>query len=328
MPANFDRLVLFMPMMQSTCHRLLVSALAAGLITQLGGCAGGSAGDGAVPSPAESSDFVPADGSSGVAPPKSGELAVPADADPAMKEMILMENAIVACMRKEGFTYVPRQIAEDPVSTALDGADYALARKYRQKYGFGLYSGLVYPDDPKAPRSKANPSSRAVEDDPVSKLSPAQREAYEAALSGPKKTGGSGGLPEGCKGKARRQVQGPDKNAADREKEAEATDEALRQAKQALNGDSQLVRLAQSYAACLRDEGITVTRTQPVDIGGAVESDLTAQWMDATKADMDSHSAIPLLAKEVEAALKDLECGKKFRAAYFPKLKQVSGQGR
>ena len=36
---------------------------------------------------------------------------------------------------------------------------------------------------------------------------------------------------------------------------------------------------------------------------------------------MSKEEALPLLTKDIDIALKDLECGKKFRAAYFPKEK-------
>jgi hypothetical protein len=36
---------------------------------------------------------------------------------------------------------------------------------------------------------------------------------------------------------------------------------------------------------------------------------------------MSKETALPLLNKDIDIALKDLDCGKKFRAAYFPKEK-------
>jgi hypothetical protein len=36
---------------------------------------------------------------------------------------------------------------------------------------------------------------------------------------------------------------------------------------------------------------------------------------------MTKEAALPLLTKEIDVSLKDLECGKQFRAAYFPKEK-------
>lgn len=40
---------------------------------------------------------------------------------------------------------------------------------------------------------------------------------------------------------------------------------------------------------------------------------------------MSKEEALPLLTKEIDLAMKDLECGKEFRAAYFPKFLKAPG---
>ncbi|MGW7572275.1 hypothetical protein ACWGJV_39260, partial [Streptomyces tendae] len=73
------------------------------------------------------------------------------------------------------------------------------------------------------------------------------------------------------------------------------------------------------YAGCLTKAGIPVTTTQPTSMGDMVKF----QVGDTIPADgilsLDKDEALARLTHEVGLAEKDLECGKKFRAAYFPK---------
>ncbi|MEU2867184.1 hypothetical protein ACIQWL_55495 [Streptomyces mirabilis] len=260
-------------------------------------------------------------GSPSAAP--GGALTIPEGAAPDTKKAYLTENAIAACMEKRGFTYTPNPGAtSDEASSSIDGADYALAKKYRQKYGFGIYSSAVYPNDPAAPgpvkESDPNDSYRNT-------LPSAQQQAFDKALgaSGAAQDNGKyEGPPKGsCSAEAHLKVYGPAKSAADQEQENAKQAERDREAGQALNGDQQLVSLAQKYASCLRKAGITVSTTQPTSIGDAVKFQVSAQ-IPPDAQPLSKEEAMPKLTREIDLALKDLECGKNFRAAYWPKYKK------
>ncbi|MFC9243945.1 hypothetical protein ACFT7S_07830 [Streptomyces sp. NPDC057136] len=297
----------------------LTATLAVGLLPLLAAC-GGSSDTGGSGASAKASATS---GGEKAKRQANGDLAVPADADPETKKEYLMQNAIAACMKKKGFTYTPHvdSAGSGEQDEAISGADYALAKEYRKKYGFGLYAGAVYPDDPKAPNSKASqkdqesPNSRYV-----AQLTPAQQKAYTQAMGQYAIDGANSGLTAGCMKDAQAKVYGSAKSAAEQQKEDAAEAEKNRQAGLALNGDAELVRLAQSYASCLRKEGITVTTTQPTGIADDVLFGQSSKMPQQGTADMTKSKALPLLTNEISVALKDLECGKDFRAAYFPKL--------
>uniref|UniRef100_A0AAU3GYH6 Lipoprotein n=1 Tax=Streptomyces sp. NBC_01401 TaxID=2903854 RepID=A0AAU3GYH6_9ACTN len=266
----------------------------------------------------------------------SGQLDIPADSNADLKKQYLMENAIAACMTKQGFTYTP-VAPEDPAdSWATDGADYALTKKYRQKYGFGIYAGIVYPDDAGTPRGTA--ARRDPDKTPnstyVNTLTAEQKTAYNKALGSPPDP--KVGVKDwtGCTGEADKKVYG----STSAEERSTTSENQNRANAQALNGDPKLVALAQSYASCLKNEGIPVTTTQPTGIGemvklqalGSAPAGAGAIAVEAdgtTQKSLSKEEALPLLTKDIELATRDLECGKKFRAAYFPKFLKAPTSG-
>ncbi|WP_228040360.1 hypothetical protein [Streptomyces chromofuscus] len=267
----------------------------------------------------------------------SGQLDVPANASADLKKQYLLENAKAACMKEQGFIYTP-VAPEDPMASwATDGADYELTKKYRQKYGFGVYAGIVYPNDPQALGSRASleNSAETANADYVSALTPAQKAAYDKAMGVPgREAKVSGQLPDGCLTSAYKSVYG---SASTKEQSAKAAAEDQTNA-QALNGDPELVALAQSYASCLKDHGIPVTTTQPTGIGdmvklragtsappGSSAGDVNADGTPVKS--MSKDEALPLLTRDIEQAMQDLECGREFRAAYFPKFFKAPTSG-
>ncbi|WP_432043565.1 hypothetical protein [Streptomyces cadmiisoli] len=223
-------------------------------------------------------------------------------------------------MRAKGFTYTPRVEGSEAAQLPIDGQDYDLAKEFRGKYGYGAtHAKVVYPDDANAHGSRAYKEKYETSPDRayLDPLSPAQKRAYDAefglALVDGKKTT----LP-GCHKDAYEKAYGPEKSRAEHERESAANEEKHRQAQQALDGDPTLVSLAQEFASCLRDEGIAVTATQPTAIGDMVKFQMNSRGGDVDT--VDTETARAKLAQEIGIALKDLECGKKFRAAYFPKL--------
>ncbi|MGW3463068.1 hypothetical protein ACWDE9_27270 [Streptomyces olivaceoviridis] len=247
----------------------------------------------------------------------NGELAVPADADEATKKKYIQENAVAACMRAKGFTYTPHVSSDEPAAAdPVDGQDYAEAKKYRQKYGFGLWAKAVYPNDPKLDNDgPANPDSSYLRSLPMS-----QQLAWKSALAG--KTGNGG-----CLKKGREKAYGPDKSQAEIDRQTAEDRERALANQQALNGDSQLVALAQSYASCLTGDGINVTTTQPTSIGDMVKFQVGDQVPAGGVQSVGATQARAKLTQEIDLALKDLTCGKNFRAAYFPKLAKHPFEG-
>ncbi|MDT0427762.1 hypothetical protein [Streptomyces salyersiae] len=262
----------------------------------------------------------------------SGQLDVPADANADLKKQYLLENAVAACMKKQGFTYTPVAPEDPAASWATDGADYALTKKYRQKYGFGVYAGIVYPDVGASARRDSNGTPNA---DYMDTLTPEQKTAYNEALGAPPdpKTGQKDWT--GCQGEADKKVYG----SASAEERGTTSENRNRTNAQALNGDPKLVALAQSYASCLKKEGISVTTTQPTGIGEMVRlqalgsapagaGGMAAVAEDGnTRESLSKEEALPLLTKDIELATRDLECGKEFRAAYFPKFLKAPTSG-
>ncbi|MFJ4603781.1 hypothetical protein [Streptomyces griseoluteus] len=265
----------------------------------------------------------------------TGQLTTPADASDAVKKRYSMENAVARCMKKAGFSYTPEAPDDPAKSWAHEGADYDLTKKYRQKYGFGTYAASVYPDDPQAPGNGGRGTSSA-NTQYVDTLTPSQKTAYDKALGGSPEVKLNGGSSDagwtGCMGSAHRDVYGDaspqDESATQRRQD--------QQNAQALNGDAKLIALAQSYASCLRKDGIQVTTTQPTGIGSMVglqahqSAPAGARGGGASKSGsvaMSKDEAMPLLQKDIDLSLQDLECGKDFRAAYFPKFLKAPTSG-
>ncbi|MFE6163309.1 hypothetical protein ACFQ7F_30850 [Streptomyces sp. NPDC056486] len=315
-------------MTRSRTARRLAATAAVSLLPLLAAC--GNDADTGVESRSSDSGTT-ADGS-------SGQLDVPADANADLKKKYLVENAIAACMKKQGFTYAP-VAPEDPAdSWATAGADYALTKKYRQKYGFGVYAGIVYPNDPAASGRKAaqQDADRTPNADYVDTLTPKQKTAYNKALGTPPDPKTDEKNWTGCQGEADKKVYG---SGSAQERSATTAGQNQTNA-QALNGDPKLVELAQSYASCLKKEGVSVTTTQPTGIGEMVKLQALASAPPGaggvvavdeeegnSQKSLSKGEALPLLTKDIQLAMRDLKCGKEFRAAYFPKFLKAPTSG-
>ncbi|MFF6982636.1 hypothetical protein ACFZAV_34335 [Streptomyces sp. NPDC008343] len=267
----------------------------------------------------------------------SEQLDIPADAGADLKKQYLVQNAIAACMKKQGFTYIPIAPMDMDLedSWADSGADYKLTKKHRQRYGFDIYAGIVYPNDPQAMGSKASQENEtdtpnAPNERYVATLTPEQKAAYDTAMgvTDPEAKASGKAQPAGCSKSAAEKVYG----SAAAQKRSSDQEAAQQQANtQALNGDPKLVALAQSYASCLKKQGISVTTTQPTEIGHMVRSQALESAPPALRAGdvnpdgtpveaMSKDEALPLLTRDIDLALQDLECGREFRSAYFPKF--------
>ncbi|SNT57365.1 hypothetical protein [Actinacidiphila glaucinigra] len=281
--------------------------------------AGCSQGDGGSAAPAGSGDRAP---SSKAGEPAKGEVAIPEGVDEGTRQIYVSENATAACMRKKGFTYTPRVAGLAAAASPVDGQDYELAKKYREKFGFGFFAPAVYPDDPTVSGSMAHEALEANPDRAyLDALSPAQRKAYDKAMGTAKQlASGKKVMLPGCVKEGIEKGYGPEKSQVQLDREHTENEEQDRAAKQALNGDPKLISLAQQFASCLRDEGMAVTTTQPTAIGDMVKFATAKLTPSSGVQNMDKDDARAKLTQEIGIARKDLECGKKFRAAYFPKL--------
>lgn len=297
--------------------RIRMSALALGLLPLLAACGGGS--------DSESAAGSGSSGSSAATTTVDGatQLTVPDGVDDATKKQYIQENAVAVCMKKQGFTYTPHvqtSTASDPLA-GVDGEDYARAKKFRQKYGFGYYAGAVYPNDANVPFSKAAMAKRSAPlDHDEDGLTDAQKKAYDTALTGPPAKTKAEEKVGGCSEVGRAAANGPALSAAAEKNAEKARDNQNHANGLALNGDPQLVQLAQQFATCLTGQGIQVSTTQPTGMVAMVRLDISKQ-LPENFLSLSKDDALPLLNKDIAVALKDLDCGKKFRAAYFPKEK-------
>ncbi|MFI6860059.1 hypothetical protein ACIBKZ_09115 [Streptomyces sp. NPDC050421] len=312
-----------MNMPNTALRNSLVSALAVAMLPLLSACGGSSDTAG----PDAGSGSTAAGGTKTV--DGAAQLTIPDGTDDATKKMYIEENAVAACMKKKGFTYTPHMASPQAAdsSGSVDGQDYALAKKQRQKYGFGTYAAAAYPDDPNAPG--ANTGGKVAgkvitpDDGDEQGFTAAQHKSYDEALNGIRPTTGTKTEREqlgGCTAEGRAKAYGPELSVEDQMKEQAEREEKNRANGLELNGDPQLVQLAQEYANCLKAQGIPVSTTQPTGMFNMVRVDLTMK-LPERRPELTQAEALPLLTKDIAIAMKDLECGKEFRAAYFPKEK-------
>ncbi|MER6949557.1 hypothetical protein ABT294_36645 [Nonomuraea sp. NPDC000554] len=241
-------------------------------------------------------------------------------------------------MKQKGFTYIayvrPEKPETDEVTKRASG-DYQAMRKWRERYGFGVFAEFVYPKELDSPLAKPdNP-----EIDPnwaiQSKLSAAQGAAFRKAS-------------DACMVVAAKQVLGKDLKSGDDyfNQINKASDRALA-AK--VDSDPQLIELAAAMASCLKGKGNAIGKTTPQEmygrgfqmfndqadkLGRAQRDDVPDVAPPAKDGenkmtympDLSAAEAKPYLAKEIKAALDDLECGKDFYPAYLPKAAVVNQQ--
>jgi hypothetical protein len=263
------------------------------------------------------------------------------------------ENLIADCMKAQGFQYVPHVIADvDPDSSRFAGQQSVLeapddVRRFREKYGFGVMSRLVYPNDPAVKQPEFDPAknpNNALRD----RLDPSRRKAYDLALEGVVDTGEDGKhkgdvkVP-GCNGKAYTEVFGdttPD----------EASRKAQGRAYTVFQTDPAVVAAAQKWADCLRGQGYRLKHIRPGEIETGMaelamdgrlpaapgESDLVPTAGAATAA-VGGSTPVPAAAakaglqREVKAALADLGCRTDYatlvRSKYAKVLTAGDGKG-
>ncbi|MER6575525.1 hypothetical protein [Nonomuraea sp. NPDC001023] len=261
-------------------------------------------------------------GCGGAAEPTGGaETAQPSRAAAAKDKKHQFEAAKADCMKQKGFKYVPYVKPEDKSEDTRkrNSGDYQAMRKYRAKYGFGRFAIHVYPTEGPDAQAEMDPNVKIQED-----LSPAQNDAYNKAINVCMVTAGKQAL--GLTLKSRMDYYNQLGLARKRAKAAE------------LDGDPRLVELTGPMATCLKGKGYSVTDTKPTamnlrgdeefgrqqdKLGRAQQKNLPDDEKRTSGSfimpELTPEAAKPYLAKEIKAALDDLECGKDFYATYVPK---------
>ncbi|WP_204031966.1 hypothetical protein [Sinosporangium siamense] len=246
-------------------------------------------------------------GSTGEARPSA---APPVDPQNKQRES---QAQIAACMKGKGFTYhavVSTPDLPEEQKKEMSG-DYEAMKKYRSKYGFGWAASIVYPNDQSSRMTitvgeGSDPNSKVV-----AGLSKEQRKAYFAAV-------------ETCMLETFNKATG--RKMTSMQEAAKIQSEMFKQAiNREVNGDARLVELAGEFAGCLKGKGYTVTSQQPDKIASSTEGPF-GQELNKLGEKATPEQARPLLAREIKAALDDLECGRQFYAAYRPKLNAVYEQ--
>ncbi|MEV5497363.1 hypothetical protein AB0M50_18390 [Nonomuraea fuscirosea] len=250
-----------------------------------------------------------------------------------------LEAAKADCMKQQGFKYVPfvsrsRQPDTDESRERAAG-DYQAMRKYREKYGFGVFALYVYPKEFGHPAVKPDNPEINPNWEIQSSLSKAQSGAYRKAL-------------DACMVTAADQVLGLKlKSGADYY--AEQNTIRRRALKSGVNSDPELVELAGAMATCLKGKGHAISDTTPVAMAKRGQEMFRAQEDKLGRAQRDDvpdvappekegelsmiyapaltpEEARPYLNREIKAALDDLECGRDFYPAYLPREQVIDKQ--
>ncbi|MEO3874401.1 hypothetical protein ABGB18_36885 [Nonomuraea sp. B12E4] len=224
------------------------------------------------------------------------------------------------CMKERGFKYVawvqPKEKTEEERSRA--SGNYQAMRKYRQKYGFGIWSIPVYREEMNrlagVPEPGSDPNMQVALN-----LSPTQQEAWTKAR-------------DTCTSEAVTQVLGLTvKSHGDLIQQMLAARKRAMTAE--LDGDPELRELTAAMSDCLRSKGYAVSDTAPTALAGRGGDVFDLQRVEINKkqhveafVEFTPQQARPYLNREIKAALDDLECGKDFYAAYMARESAIENR--
>ncbi|MFI6598968.1 hypothetical protein ACIBHX_22140 [Nonomuraea sp. NPDC050536] len=251
----------------------------------------------------------------------------------------LLEAAKADCMKQKGFTYVafvPPEKKKTADEVKRDNGDYQSMRDYRRKYGFGVFAELVYPKEFGNPAVKPdnpviNPNMKIQSD-----LSKPQFAAYRKAL-------------DACYVESVKKVLGKTLRSAN-DYFIQVNKAAKELTISRIDSDPKLVELASAMADCLKGKGYATGKTTPSAMSERGSAEFTAEEDRLGRAQRDDvpkvapppkgdddipmiymptmtpEEAKPYLAKEIKAALDDLECGKDFYAVITPRENEINRQ--
>ncbi|MFI9552818.1 hypothetical protein [Nonomuraea endophytica] len=196
--------------------------------------------------------------------------------------------------------------------------DYATMLAERTRFGFKLFAGYVYPDDPRAGGMATIPV-RA-------------NDRYTNALSGTQ-LARRNQVYDACFAQAVHEVTGRRVKSLE-DLFQQHTDQTRAEARRTVDTDPQVIRLAEDYARCLRGEGYLVSSAAPAEVGSGA-SHVYLDQLEALGSRQNSgregllpeltpQQAQPYLNREIVAALQDLECGREFHPVYRARTSAIA----
>jgi hypothetical protein len=306
-------------------HRALPGAAAILGLTLIAGC-GTSAATGS-------------GSSAGTATASAGAGAGAGKHDSERASYVARENDLADCMRQQGFTYIPGSyvpgggkmvVGARSAQTYGDSSSMLypddVVRKWRSKYGFGVYSPLAYPDDP----AIAEPPIPKMPKDPnqavIAALDTAQRAAYyKARVGDPIGDGNSGEhwkitakttkrYNESCEGKIDekyRRKPSAAENQAEQQRERAHKQIAVR-----YKSDPDVTAAQTEYANCLKQRGYP-------EMTGDAEA-FVVFMAPSRNEELSVAAAKKELRKEIKAALDDLDCRSSYAKIVRTKYPEVA----
>ena len=165
-----------------------------------------------------------------------------------------VQEAVVDCMKKEGFDYTPMDTSEFIGSSGPFNDDIPFdSKEWAEKYGFGMSTTLDNPIGAETPMTPpSDPNGKYVES-----LSESERDAYFKALYGaqqefdPTETEASAPIryePSGCEGNARKNV---DPSQAFYTEFGEEMGDLF----ESVENDPLIVAASKKWAACMKKSG-------------------------------------------------------------------------
>ncbi|MGW6497582.1 hypothetical protein [Nonomuraea angiospora] len=227
-----------------------------------------------------------------------------------------IESMRAGCMKELGLTYLPEKVIKrdrTKEERARLAGDPEALRAYRAKYGFGVWSRLVFPGDPAVDRDLGESRNDKL----LMSLPAKDLKAWRAA-------------DDKCFAKAVKTVLG--KTVTSQDDFLADVNSALAKGLRELDTDPELAALGKEFGGCLK-----VAETRPAVLADRGRAKFAAQATEVARNQSKSslpkgsaalpsltpEQAKPYLDKEVKAALADLECGRAFYPAYAPRERAI-----
>ncbi|MET9250084.1 hypothetical protein [Nonomuraea sp. NPDC003709] len=228
-----------------------------------------------------------------------------------------IESMRAACMKEQGLTYLPEKVIKrdrTKEERARLAGDHQAMRAYRAKYGFGVWSRLVFPGDPAVDRDMGESRNNKL----LMSLSAKDLKAWRAA-------------DDKCFAKAVKSVLG--KTVTSQDDFLADVNSALAKGLRELEADAKVAALGKEFGGCLK-----VAETRPSVLADRGRATFAKEATEVARAQskgslpkgavvlprLTPEQAKPYLDKEVTAALADLECGKAFYPAYAPRARAIA----